>query len=117
MLAASLLAASGLQGERTPADLASFPRLGHAQFEYIKSWHAIDHDGKAHVLPTQDPRFVADNASALLHLARQGGGWSLQPEWLIRRDLELGTLVDACRDITFWRTRYIRFMRREACAA
>ncbi|UMR33350.1 LysR family transcriptional regulator [Massilia sp. MB5] len=95
VIAPSLLAASGVQGDRTPADLASLPWLGHAQLEHVKSWNATDQHGKTHVLRLQGPQIVTDNASVLLQLARQGSGLSLLPEWLIQRDLERGTLVDA----------------------
>ncbi len=89
------LAACGLQGERGPADLASLPWLGHAQLEHVKSWNLTDGHGEVHMLRMPEPQIVTDNASVLLHLARQGSGMSLLPEWLIRRDLERGTLVDA----------------------
>ncbi|MBB3118642.1 LysR family transcriptional regulator [Pseudoduganella violacea] len=95
VIAPSLLASSGVQGKRTPTDLASLPWLGHAQLEHIKSWNATDSHSQTHVLHLQDPQIVTDNASVLLHLARQGSGLSLLPEWLVRRDLESGMLVDA----------------------
>lgn len=95
VIAPSLLAASGMQGEPTPSRLAGLPWLGHAQLEHVKNWNATDRHGKEHALRMQDPQIVTDNASVLLQLARQGSGLSLLPEWLVRRDLDLGTLVDA----------------------
>jgi len=102
VLAPSLLDSAGLGADATPADLARLPHLGRASQARIRSWTATDNDGKEHFLQIDaKPRMVADNASVLRLLAKQGCGLALLPDWLVREDLASGTLVDALPAFSF----------------
>jgi len=80
----------------SPAQLAALPQIGHTRLERVQAWNLRDRAGRAHVYqPPAKAAVVADNASVLRALALQGSGVALLPEWLVRRDLAEGTLIDA----------------------
>ncbi|KVS28679.1 LysR family transcriptional regulator [Burkholderia cepacia] len=96
VMAPDLPAKAGRPKPASPDDLARLPQLGHSRLERIAEWTLTDRAGNEHAFrPAAKPRVVVDNASVLSELARQGSGVALLPEWLVRDDLESGTLVDA----------------------
>lgn len=102
VMAPGLPASAGVSRIDSPDALARLPQLGHSRLERIAAWPLVHRDGSEQVFrPAAQPRLVADNASVLQALARQGSGVALLPEWLVRDDLASGTLVDALPDYRF----------------
>lgn len=96
VVAPALLAGSARTRIDSPAQLAALPQIGHTRLERVQVWDLRDRAGKTHVYqPTAKAVVVADNASVLRALALQGSGVALLPEWLVRKDLAEGTLIDA----------------------
>jgi len=96
VVAPALLARAGIARIDSPEALARLPQLGHSRLERVAAWTLRDREGREQVFrPAAKPRLVADNASVLRALARQGSGVALLPAWLVRDDLASGALVDA----------------------
>ncbi|AJX34689.1 LysR family transcriptional regulator [Burkholderia oklahomensis] len=98
----ALLAERGVVRIESPDALARLPQLGHSRLSQVASWLLRDREGREHVFrPAAKPQMVADNASVLRAFAQQGSGVALLPEWLVRDDLDNGTLIDALPDYRF----------------
>ncbi len=102
VMAPGLPAELGVKRIRSPDDLARLPQLGHSRLERVNRWMLHGPDGREHPFrPAAKPRMVADNASVLRALARQGVGVALLPEWLVREDLASGVLIEALPGFRF----------------
>ena len=90
---------------KKPADLASWPWIGLAGSHF---WNTSEiplfgRGGAEHVLKIS-PVLVSEGVTSMREAARTGLGISIQPDWLIREDLEDGRLV---RILPSWRLKQL----------
>lgn len=72
--------------------IASLPSLGWDGHDLPHEWKLSQADGKA-VTIAHNPRYVSDDVAALRQAAIDGIGVCQLPEYLVRHDLETGTLT------------------------
>ncbi|MEM0949660.1 MAG: LysR family transcriptional regulator [Pseudomonadota bacterium] len=80
-----------------PRDLASHECLRFALPEYRTRWRFRRHDEPAFDVPVSGPLIVS-SALALRQVARDGLGPVLLADWLVRRDIAAGRLIDLFPD-------------------
>jgi DNA-binding transcriptional LysR family regulator len=79
-----------------PDDLAGHDCLGFAYWSRRSVW-TLSRDGQTRSVAVRS-RFLTDNGEALRKAALSGGGVIMQPETLIREDLENGRLIRVLPD-------------------
>jgi DNA-binding transcriptional LysR family regulator len=83
---------------RRPDDLRRHDCLLHSEGNAAVLWSFRRRDGEAPVRVPVRGRFVANNADAVLHMARSGLGVALLASWLVDPHLRARRLVSLLRD-------------------
>lgn len=86
----------------SPADLAQAEWIIHERLPAPLRWQIKDEQGQETTLEIKNnARLFADSAQALMAFALAGSGVALLPEWLVKPELEKGTLKPVLPGYTF----------------
>lgn len=92
------VAAPAFAGVNTLDELEQLPKLGHGRLTALS---VTDPEGGEHQYHPGHSSLVADSAAVLQAFAVRGHGVAVLPQWLVKEDLEAGTLVRLLPDHRF----------------
>lgn len=81
------------------ADLANHHCMAYFSTTTTSQWWVTHPDGRKERVPFQ-PRFVSNHGAVMLELARRGGGAAVLDDYLVRKDIEQGSLLRLLPEIS-----------------